>query len=82
MRVIAEIPHEVMKITVFSWNEKYLLKFELGQFEQTYKIGVMDVENADELKNLVSEEFSKSVFQRFLSMRNDFTQSWKSAQNN
>lgn len=81
MRIVAELPHEVMKITVFSWNEKYLLKYELGSYEQTYKVGVMDVGGLDEVKRMANDDFNSLVFQRFLAMRTDFTENWKQLQN-
>ena len=69
MRVVAEIPHPDFKITVFSWNEKYLLKLERGMLEQTYKISAMDVSGDDEIKNMLSEDFLKTVGNIFMQMR-------------
>ena len=43
MRVVKEIPHSACKITVFSWNQKYLIKLEQGDFEQTFKVSEFDV---------------------------------------
>ena len=72
MRVIGDIPHHQMKITVFSWNNKYHIKFEIGQFEQTYKIGSMDLTGMDDIKKMIDEEFLDSIMQRFLEMRTSF----------
>lgn len=81
MRVIAEIPHPVMKISIFAWNEKYHLKFEAGPFEQTYKIGQMDLSGVEELKSMVDEAFCDEVLHRFKAMREDFGAAWKKSQN-
>lgn len=81
MRVVAEIPHPIMKITVFSWNEKYHIKFEAGQFEQTFKIGQLDVTGLEEVKSMVTDTFSQQVLERFVSMRSDFGEAYKNAQN-
>lgn len=81
MRAIADIPHEVMKITVFSWNEKYHLKFEAGPFEQTFKIAQMEVSGLDELKAMVTQEFCDKVLHRFIEMREEFGNAWRAAQN-
>jgi len=43
MRQVADIPHPEAKITVFSWNGKYLVKLERGPFEQTYKVAELDL---------------------------------------
>ncbi|HET6243346.1 MAG: hypothetical protein H0V01_11270 [Bacteroidetes bacterium] len=72
MRVVDEIPHELFKITVFSWNAKYIIKFELDNFEQSYKISENDVSGIEELKNSVNETFLDEVFEHFLAMRKSF----------
>lgn len=77
MRVVAEIPHSHLKITIFSWNGKYQVKIELGQFEQTFKIDEKDVDGLEDVKNMISDDFLKQCFQRFLTMREDWNQAFK-----
>lgn len=72
MRVIAEIPHERYKIQIFSYNSKYILKIELGQFEQVFKIGEMDLMGLEELKSMVTGELLDNCLSRFVSMRTDW----------
>ena len=72
MRVVAEIPHPKIKITVFAWNSRYLIKFEYGLLEQTYKISEMDLTSEDDLKSLVSDAFIANVMERFKEMERDF----------
>lgn len=72
MRVVEDIAHPEMKITLLSWNGKYLLKFEKGDFEQTYKISEMDLGDDDAAKALVDEEFLEGVTNRFQDMRDIF----------
>ena len=81
MRVIAEVPHSHFKITIFEWNEKYVIKIEIGQFEQSYKISTMDVNGLDDVKALLNEEFLEGVMKRFLSMREDFHNRYTAIQN-
>lgn len=81
MRLVAEIPHPLMKISVFSWNEKYHLKFELGTFEQTYKIGQLDAGGLDDVKAMVDTIFCAQVIERFVAMRADFGSVWQRTQN-
>jgi hypothetical protein len=81
MRIVAEVPHPVMKISIFSWNEKYHLKFEAGPFEQTYKIKQLDVTGVEDVKNMVTDEFCARVLERFKAMRDDFVTAWKDSQN-
>ena len=75
MRVIANIPHEEMKITVFSWNGKYLIKLEKGGFEQTYKIPEMDFVDDAELEKMLDDEFKEKVVEIFQTMM----QTWRDA---
>ena len=75
MRVIANIPHEEMKISVFSWNGKYLIKLEKGGFEQTYKISEMDFTDDAELEKMLDEEFLDKVLDIFQTMM----QTWRDA---
>ncbi|WP_114778316.1 hypothetical protein [Botryobacter ruber] len=75
MRAVADIPHPNMKITLLAWNGKYLLKFERGDFEQTYKISEMDLEGDEEAKALIDDDFLEAVSNRFVDMRDAFVSS-------
>lgn len=70
MRVVADIPHPEIKITLLAWNGKYLIKLELGPFEQTYKVSEMDVTGGDaEIQKWLDAEFLQRAIELFLSMR-------------
>jgi len=68
MRVVSEIAHPELKITIFHWNNRYLIKLEAGLFEQTYKIQEYDVDSEDEVKKLVTNEFIRGAIDRFNQM--------------
>lgn len=68
MRIVGEIPHPELKITIFHWNNRYLIKLEAGLFEQTYKIHEYDVSSEEEVKKLVDETFIKGAMTRFNEM--------------
>lgn len=72
MRVIGELPNPNCKITLFNWNEKYLVKFEIGMYEQTYKIDEYEVADDQELKALITDEFVQKVMARFDAMHTDW----------
>jgi hypothetical protein len=74
MRVVAEIPNPDMKITVFSWNGKYLIKLEKGPLEQTFKVDEMDVTGADDVRQMLDETFLQQALARFRDMRQDLQQ--------
>jgi hypothetical protein len=78
MRVIAELPHPDCKITLFSMNQKYVIKLEKGTFEQIYKISELDIpEGVNGVFKLLDSEFIKTTAERFNQMRNDFTEAYK-----
>lgn len=75
MRVVKTIAHPEMGISLFSWNEKYLIKFEMGNLEQTYKVKAMDVIDLGSLEEMVQDEqFIKKILDRFELMQEDFHQ--------
>lgn len=79
MRVIAELPHPECKITIFSMNQKYIVKFEQGTFEQSYKLAEMDLSGGgvNDVFEILDEEFISTVIERFKPMRSDFTTAYK-----
>lgn len=68
MRVVGEINHPDCKITIFHWNNKYLIKLELGPFEQTFKLNEFDIGSEDELRKIVNEDFIDQAMARFADM--------------
>lgn len=79
MRHIKDIPHERFKIQLMNYNAKYILKIEIDQFEQLYKIGELDVTSLDVIEKIITPVFLKNCLNRFIEMRND----WQTAfQNN
>jgi hypothetical protein len=71
MRVTGEIEHPEVKITIFHWNNKYLVKFERGMLEQTYKFSEFDVSDQEEIKQMIDESFISKVLIRFSDMGKD-----------
>jgi hypothetical protein len=71
MRVVAEVPNPEMKITVFSWNGKYLIKLEKGPLEQTYKVEEMEVAGEADVRQMLDEIFLSRALARFREMRQD-----------
>lgn len=81
MRVIAEIPHDRFKIQLFSYNSKYVVKIELAQFEQIYKIGELDVLGLDDVKNMITPAFLSNCLKRFIEMRSDWENAFATKNN-
>lgn len=68
MRIVGEIPHPDCKITLFSWNNRYLIKIEQGLLEQTYKINQFDITGESDLISLIDERFIQETLTRFEAM--------------
>ena len=73
MRVIAELPRPDCKITIYLMNGKYLVKFEKGTLEQTYKLSEIDLtDGVNSVFSILDETFIATVMERFISMKTDF----------
>jgi hypothetical protein len=58
MRIVGEIPHPVMKITVFKHDGKFSLKFESGLLEHIYKFREDErLQTFEDIQKLVDETF-------------------------
>ncbi|TDO24043.1 hypothetical protein [Pedobacter duraquae] len=79
MRIIAELPHPECKISLFNMNQKYIVKFEQGTLEQSYKISELDLTGggANEVFQILDDAFISTVIDRFKTMRSDFSNAIK-----
>lgn len=68
MRVVGEIPHPECKITIFHWNNRYIIKIEAGPFEQTFKVNDYDIASEADLNKILSQEFIGQAIARFSDM--------------
>ena len=78
MRVVAELPRPDCKITIFTMNMKYIVKFEQGVLEQTYKLSEIDLlDGVNSVFQILDENFIEAVVARFNSMQEDFAQAYQ-----
>jgi hypothetical protein len=68
MRIIGEINHLECKITLFHWNNRYLIKLECGLLEQTFKVNEFDLTSEGDLYHIVNKAFIQEAMDRFQSM--------------
>ncbi len=70
MRVLAELPHPDCKITIFGMNQKFIIKFEQGTLEQSYKLAEADVVGGvNGVFEMLDEQFIQQVIGLFAEMR-------------
>ena len=73
MRIVGEIAHPIIKITVLLMNMKYSIKMELGMMEQTFKIRESDyVSKMMDIEKIIDPIFLADCIKRFEEMNNDF----------
>jgi hypothetical protein len=69
MRVIKETAVNDIRISIFEWNQKYLVKYEWGPLEQTYKIDTWDCPEMEELLlKILHKEVIKAIEENFKGM--------------
>jgi hypothetical protein len=68
MRVVKEVHHPHCKITIFAWNNRYLLKLEEGFLEQTFKIDQLEIDSEEQLLKVIDTEFIDQALRRFRDM--------------
>ena len=68
MRIIDNIPHQSMTISIFQMNDKYMVKFEAGPMEQTFKFLTSEVKSVENLKTKITPEFIETTRIRFNEM--------------
>jgi hypothetical protein len=77
MRTIAELPHPDCKITIFSMNQKFIIKFEQGSLEQTFKIAELNVtDGVNGIFQIIDDEFIEKVVSQFSQMRSHFSEAY------
>ena len=72
MRVVKEFTQEDIRISVFSWNNKFILKYEFGPMEQTFKVSELDILEEGDLDTFLEGEFFEKVKIRFGEMGDSF----------
>jgi len=68
MRILKEIPTPHYKITLYAWNNRYIIKLEQGLLEQTFKVNEFDVTSEADIEKMLDETFLKEAMERFNSM--------------
>lgn len=64
MRIVREFVKEGIRISVFSWNNKFLIKFETGMIEQTFKVNELDISSENDIDFFFEGEFWKAIKKR------------------
>lgn len=69
MRIIGEIPHPNLKITVFQMTNKLSVQFESGSYAQTYRLREQkNLKHMPDIQKLVDMEMIQAVEAVFVQM--------------
>ncbi|WP_304516527.1 hypothetical protein [Cecembia rubra] len=68
MRVVKEFTKADIRISIYNWNNKFLIKFEQGPLEQTFKVSEMDILVEEDLDRFCDGDFFDKVMIRFKEM--------------
>lgn len=77
MRVVKEFQRGLLKISVFSWNNKYIIKLESGSLEQTFKISELDLYGENQIEEILSDDFLHQAISRFDAMAKSMQEALK-----
>jgi hypothetical protein len=77
MRVFKEYRTEAAKISIFSFNEKWIVKCDAGLCEQTFKFSHEEFDLARVEEICQRSSFIERLGQRFKDMHNEFQRDFK-----
>lgn len=72
MRTLETIPHPNMLISIMYMNEKFILKFEAGPYEQIYKFTKDMAPDVEAVKKVCDTNFIEEVQNSFNEMHENF----------
>ena len=71
MRIVGYIENKPCKITVFHQGFRYMVKFEDGLYEQSFKFRESEnVNGLSDIQNIIDDQFIDEVMHRFVEMKN------------
>lgn len=75
MRIVGEVSHPEYKITLFHMNNRYSIKIENGQYEQTYKLRESaNFQSVADVKQIIDSAFLMRVQQHFKELNQTLSQ--------
>lgn len=75
MRIIGQIPHPELGITIFKSGNKIILKVEIGPFEQTYRFLETDqMSRLEDMERILTAEILPEFYKVFDLMNNHYKQ--------
>ena len=77
MRLIKTLFIEDIKITIFDFDLKYVIKFEKNRLEQTFKLDKLEFSELDNLERKINSDIIKSIKNRFSNMTSDLKKFYK-----
>ena len=70
MRVVKSFFIDDINVNIFEYNLKYIIKFERGDMEQTYKIDMTEVVDINDLILKIDNKYIDVIKENFEIMKN------------
>jgi len=68
VRIIGRIPHPEFTISVFETSEKFVIKFEAGPMEQSYKFLKDGLDSMEAIEQIFDDYYIDNIRERFNQM--------------
>ena len=77
MKIVKEFSNPHGRFTIFEMNNKFIIKIEKGNYEQTFKINTLDylIQSENDIERILDADFMKKTDAGFLKMHQDFNES-------
>ena len=72
MRLIKTLFIEDIKITIFDFDLKYVIKFEKNRLEQTFKLDKLEFSELDNLERKINSDIIKSIKRKYIKQIRSF----------
>lgn len=69
MRIVAEIPHPVYKLTIFKSGHKHILKVDAGDLDQSFKFLDGEIDGVEGIRAILTDPFFEKVSAIFADMK-------------
>ncbi|MDZ4751753.1 MAG: hypothetical protein SGI87_09080 [Flavobacteriales bacterium] len=77
MRLLENISHPHCRISIFSWNGKYIIELEWGQLKQSFKISHDSVNGVEQVRKMVNVQFLDEAFLQFQQMHSNLAKTFQ-----
>jgi hypothetical protein len=74
VKIVKEFSNAHGRFSIFEMNNKFIIKIEKGNYEQTYKLNTLDylIQSSADIDKIFDDAFMQNIDAVFLKMHKDF----------